>query len=130
MKDDEKVLLVRPLKTWFSAFMPFTYTLKEGFSGGTVMQTDLAPASVNNSKIYVWNYLVRTFAIGEWFNSSQIVLSAIEGNIAEWRILSDFVKNGKLNRRGAKKSLEYSLADSHQRKIDYEEDNNLEDENE
>ena len=131
MKDDEKVLLVRPLKTWFSAFMPFTYTLKESVKGGTVVQTDLAPATVNNSKIYVWNYLVRTFAIGEWFSFSQIALSAIEGNITEWqlrRILTEFVKNEKLNRRGATKSLEYSLADSHQRKIDYEPDDESENE--
>ena len=112
MKDDEKVLLVRPLKTWFSAFMPFTYTLKEGFYGGTVMQMDLAPAAVNNIKIFVWNYLVNTFSKDEWFSTSQIILSEIEGNITERQlrnILADFVKNGKLQRRGAKKTLEYAL---------------------
>ena len=112
MKEDEKLLLVRPLKSWFSSFMPFTYTLKENLYGGTSVQTDLAPASVNNSKIAVWNYLLCTFSIGEWFSTSQIVLSEIEGNVADWqlrRILADFVKNGKLQRRGVKKSLEFSF---------------------
>lgn len=112
MKDDEKVLLVRPLKTWFSAFMPFTYTLKEGFYGGTIMQTDLAPAAVNNSKIYVWNYLVDSFSKGEWFSAGQIILTEIEGDITERqlrRILADFVKNRKLKKRGSTKDTEYSI---------------------
>lgn len=113
MKDDEKVLLVRSLKSWFSGFLPFTYTLKENLYGGTTMQTDLAPAGVNNSKAAVWFYLSRNFEVGEWFSSSQIILSEIEGNVPEWqlrRILSDFVKTGKLLRRGSKKYLEYSRA--------------------
>ena len=111
MKEDEKMLLVRPLKSWFSSFMPFTYTLKENLYGGTTMQTDLAPASVNNSKIAVWNYILSNFAPNEWFSTSQFVLSAIESSVADWqlrRILADFVKNGKLQRRGSKKSLEFS----------------------
>lgn len=115
MKDDEKVLLVRTLKSWFSSFMPFTYTMKENLYGGTSIKTDLAPASVNNSKIAVWNYLYLNFSAGEWFSSSQIILSEIECNIDEWqlrRILRDFVKNGKLLRRGSKKYLEYSLTKS------------------
>ena len=112
MKDDENVLLVRPLKSWFSTFMPFTYTLKQGLYGGTIVQTDLAPASVNNSKIAVWNYLVSNFSSGEWFSTAQIMLSEIEGNVADWqlrRILADFVKTGKLQRRGVKKSLEFCV---------------------
>ena len=112
MKDDEKLLLVRPLKTWFSAFMPFTYTLKEVFSGGTVVQTDLAPASVNNSKIHVWNYLLGAFSIGEWFSLGNIVLSEIEGEISIHqlkRVLADFVKNGKLEKRGTTRNMEYSI---------------------
>ena len=114
MKEDEKVLLVRPLKSWFSSFMPFTYTLKEGLYGGTVVQTDLAPASVNNSKIAVWNYLQMTFAPGEWFTRAQILLSEIEGSITERQvrsILSEFVKSGKLQRRGNTKISEYSITE-------------------
>ena len=113
MKDDEKVLLVRSLKSWFNGFMPFTFTLKENLYGCTTVQTDLAPAGVNNSKATVWFYLSRNFEVGEWFSSSQIILSEIEGNVPEWqlrRILSDFVKTGKLLRRGSKKYLEYSRA--------------------
>ena len=112
MKEDEKVLLVHPLKSWFSSFMPFTYTLKENFYGGTTVQTDLAPIAVNNSKIAVWNYLLATFSAGEWFTRAQIVMSEIEGNITERQvryILAEFVKNGKLQSRGKNKSQEYSL---------------------
>ena len=112
MKEDEKLLLVRPLKSWFSSFMPFTYTLKEGLYGGTVIQTDLAPTSVNNSKIAVWNYLRTNFTSDEWFAKSQIIASEIEGNESEWqlkRILTEFVKTGKLQKRGATKFSEYSF---------------------
>ena len=112
MKDDEKTLLVRPLKTWFSAFMPFTYRLTEDIYGHTRMQTDLAPAEVNNSKIHVWNYLVETFPKGEWCSAGQIVLSEIDGEITERqirRILADFVKSGKLQTRGANRYMEYSV---------------------
>ena len=114
MKDDEKTLLVRPLKTWFSAFMPFTYRLTEDFWGHTVMQTDLAPASVNNSRIAVWNYLIQTFAKGEWFSAGQIVLSEINCDVSERQIrsiLAEFVKNKKLQTRGANRYMEYSLTD-------------------
>ena len=112
MKDDEKTLLVRPLKTWFSAFMPFTYRLTEDFYGHPVMQTDLAPASVNNSRIAVWNYLHETFSTGEWFSMGNIVLSEIECDISERqvrRILTDFVKSGKLQTRGTNRYTEYSI---------------------
>ena len=112
MKDNENVLLVQSLKSWFAKFSPFTYTLKQGLYGGTVVETDLAPAGVNNSKANVWLYLSLNFKPGEWFSASQIILSEIDGNVADWqlrRILADFVKTGKLERRGAKKSLEYSI---------------------
>ena len=112
MKDNESVLLVKPVKSWFRTFTPFTYTLKEGLYGGTVVQTDLAPAGVNNAKIAVWTYLIETFTSGEWFSRSQIVLTEIEGNVSERQvryILSDYVKNGKLQTRGKNKSQEYSI---------------------
>ena len=115
MKEDEATLLVRPLKTWFSAFMPFTYRMIEDMNGNTIMQTDLSPANVNNSKIAVWIYLNETFSPGEWFSSSQIILSEINKDITDWqlrRILADFVNKGKLDRRGAKKSLEFSLPEN------------------
>ena len=105
-------LLVRPLKTWFPTFMPFTYKISEDINGHTVMQTDLAPASVGTAKIAVWNYIRKKFNSNEWFSLSQIPLSEIEGNPPIWqvrRILASFEKNKKLQRRGATKTLEYSL---------------------
>ena len=112
MKDDEKVLLVRALKSWFSSFTPFTYTLKESIYGGTTLQTDLAPAGVNNSKALTWLYLQTAFAKGEWFAINQIVRSEISGNVTERQlrsILADLVKNGKLRKRGTTRNSEYSI---------------------
>ena len=111
-KDDEKVLLVKPLKSWFSSFPPFTYTLKEHLYGGMTVQVDLAPVGVNNSKAAVSLYLSLNFKPGEWFSRSQIILSEIEGNITERQlryILADGVKRGKLNSRGSKKNQEYFI---------------------
>ena len=113
LKDDEKILLVRPLKSWFSSFMPFTYTLKESMYGGTVVKTDLAPAVVGNSKAAVLNYLLTAFRSGEWFTRSQIVLSHIDGNVTDRMlrsILTDLVKTGQLSRRGSTKNTEYALS--------------------
>ena len=112
MKDNEKVLLVRALKSWFSSLTPFTYTLKEDLYGGTVLQTDLAPAGVNNSKALVWLYLQETFAKGEWFSINQIIRSQIEGNVSERqvrRILAELVKEGRLRKHGATKNTQYSI---------------------
>lgn len=111
-REDESTLLVRPLKTWFKAFMPFTYKITQDLDGRAIMQTDLVPASVNNSKIAVWNYLNEVFTPGEWFSTSQIILSEISCDINDRQlrhILADFVNREKLQRRGVKKFLEYSL---------------------
>ena len=112
MKDDEKTLLVRPLKTWFNSFMPFTYKITQDLYGHPAMETDLAPDVPGNPKVAVWNYLIRTFSRGEWFSTSQIIISEIETPIADWqlrRILDNFVKTRKLERKGAKKFLEFSI---------------------
>ena len=112
MKENEKVLLVRPLKTWFSAFMPFTYQITEDFYGHAVVETDLSPEGVNNSRLAVWNYLRETFQVGEWFNISQIVLSEIEGNVTARQlrtILPALVKTNKLKKQGSTKNVEYSI---------------------
>ena len=112
MKENEKVLLVRPLKTWFSAFMPFTYQITEDFYGHAVVETDLSPEGINNSRLSVWNYLRATFQVGEWFNISQIVLSEIEGNVTARQlrtILPTLVKTNKLKKQGSTKNVEYSI---------------------
>ena len=112
MKDNEKILLVRPLKTWFSAFMPFTYQITESLYGQPVMETDLAPDVPGNPKAAVWNYLTQVFTRGEWFSLGSIVLSEINPPVSIWqvkRILGDFVKSGKLQKKGTTRDTEYSL---------------------
>ena len=117
MKEDEKTLLVRTLKTWFTAFMPFTYKISEDFYGNTVMETDLAPASVNNSKIAIWNYLIQTFTPDEWFSPSVININSINPPVTIWqlrRVLADFVKTGKLQKKGTTRDTTYSLKNFHE----------------
>lgn len=112
MKDNEKVLLVKPLKTWFSMFMPFTYCITESLYGQPVMETDLAPDVPGNPKAAVWNYLKQVFTRGEWFSLGSIVLSEINPPVSIWqvkRILGDFVKSGKLQKKGTTRDTEYSL---------------------
>lgn len=111
-KDDEKVLLVKPLKSWFFHFMPFSYSMKENINGETLFNVDLAPTCVNNSKLAVWMYIQANFKPGEWFSRSQIVLSEIKGSITERQlryILSEYVKQDKLKIRGSKKGQEYTI---------------------
>ncbi len=110
--DSEKILLVRPLKTWFASFMPFTYKLSEGFYGGTEMLFDLAPKEINNSRIAVWNYLCENFKPGEWFSLGHIVLSDINPPVSERqikRILAEFLQAGKLEKRGSTRNTEYMI---------------------
>lgn len=111
-QEKKNILLVSPLKTWFSPFMPFTYRMTESLYGQPVMETDLAPDLPGNPKTAVWNYLTQVFTRGEWFTTSQIILSEIKCDISSKQlinILQSFLKNNKLVRRGAKKTLEYSL---------------------
>ena len=112
LKDDEKTLLVRPLKTWFSAFIPFTYRISENNDGRTVIETDLAPATINNAKIAFENYLHKTFSAGEWFSFANIAFEEINPTVTPRqgrRILADFVNKGKLKKRGMTKDVEYCL---------------------
>ncbi len=112
MKDDEKNLLVKPLKSWFKTFMPFAFTLTEDENGQSVFEIDLSPEGVNNSRVAVWNYLRANFTPGDWFSFPQILLSEIEGNVTEWqcrRSLAALIKDKKIKKRGTTKNTEYTL---------------------
>lgn len=113
MKDNEKSLLVRPLKSWFSPFIPFSFAIKEDLYGHPFIDVDLAPDGVNNSKLAFWTYLQKNFKQGEWFSLGQIVLSEINADISIHQIkryLAVLVSSHKLNKRGFTKSAEYSIA--------------------
>ena len=123
LEKDKGALLVRPLKTWFSTFMPFTYKITEDINGHSVMETDLSPEGAGISSVAVWNYLQKTFTPGEWFSLPSLILSDIEGSPPIWqvrRIINDLVKKKKIRKRGATKSLEYSLIGFYDK--DYERD--------
>ena len=76
------------------------------------METDLAPATVNNSRIAVWNYLISAFEVDEWFSIQQIELGEINSPVTARQIrtiLNEFVKHGKLEKRGETKGSEYCI---------------------
>ena len=113
VKEDEHTLLVRTLKTWFSTFMPFTYKISEDVDGRTIIETDLVPEAINNTKITIWNYVQTKFSFGERFSTSDFTLTGISlGDRQVRRILNDFVKNNKLKRRGSTRNTEYSRLSS------------------
>ena len=114
ISDEEKILQVRTLKTWFRTFSPFTYKIGEDLYGHSVIETNLAPDdNGSSSRVAVWNYLADNFKAGEWFSASQIILSEISENISERllrKIITEFVNTEKLIKRGLRNKTEYSLA--------------------
>lgn len=110
--EDEKTLRVRPLKSWFKAFMPFDYKITEDFYGHSVVQFTLNPDDNNNSRILIWNYLQENYTAGQWFSASQIPLAEIGNNINERtfrRTLNDFVNSGNLDKKGSTKDVKYAI---------------------
>ena len=106
-------LLVRPLKNWFSTFMPFTFSISEDTNGRTVIKTDLAPeVAGTNSKIAVWNYLRAHFTPDVWFSYGDIAVEEITPSVSPRqlrRVLTYLSNNKKIKRRGENKSTEYSV---------------------
>ena len=112
-KDDEKVLLVKSLKSWFSKFMPFTYKLTQDGDEHTKMVIDLAPAvvtEINRTKFDLELMLRDLFEPNQWFKASDVPLVALDITPRQLRrLLSDFVNSKKLKKRGQLKSTEYAL---------------------
>lgn len=110
-QEEDSVLLVKSVKSWFKSFMPFTYSIKEGLYGQAVLETDLAPTIVNDSRVKVWNYLLETFGTGNWFTRAEIVAAEIGGmpDSTLARVLKTLENSGKLQTRGSKKTREYLI---------------------
>ena len=110
-QEEDSILLVKSVKSWFKSFMPFTYSIKEGLYGQAVLETDLAPSIVNDSRVKVWNYLLETFGTGNWFTRAEIVVSEIGGmpDSTLKRVLKTLENSGKLQTRGGKKNREYLI---------------------
>ena len=112
-KDDEKVLLVKPLKSWFTKFMPFTYKLEATDDEHTSMLVDLAPsvvAEINRTKFNLQTLLEERFEPGQWFKASDIPIEELGIMMRQVRrILNEFVNMKKLRMRGENKGREYSL---------------------
>ena len=115
LQPNEKTLFVRPLKTWFSSFPPFTFTISEDTNGHPVISTDLAPAGTvgNSIKDKTWSYIQKKFTPNDWFRISQIdclEISKKDMNIYKLRrFMSDFVQEGKLIQEGEKKATQYRI---------------------
>ena len=110
-----KTLFVRPLKTWFSSFSPFTFTISEDTNGHPVVSTDLAPAGTvgDSIKDKTWAYIQGKFTPNEWFRISQLdclEISKKDMNIYKLRrFMSDFVQEGKLIQEGERKATQYRI---------------------
>lgn len=112
-KEEESVLLVKSLKSWFSKFMPFTYKLTQDGDEHTKMVIDLAPSvvtEISRTKVDLELMLHDLFEPNQWFKASDVPLVALEITSRQLRrLLNDFVNSKKLKKRGERKGTEYAL---------------------
>ena len=112
---DKDTLQVRPLKSWGRYFKSFSYKITEDLYGRSVIETnlDLEDKTGSSARVAVWNYLIDHFCTDQWFTASEINLAEIKGDVSERQlktIFQEFVKTGRLNKKGSTKNTEYSLA--------------------
>ena len=112
--DEEKVLKVRRLKSWFRGFKPFTYKITRDLYGHSMVETNLSTQDSYGSRDAVWNYIQNNFDIGEWFSASQIDSNEIDFDekISERllrKIITELVNTGKLKKKGSTKDVQYSF---------------------
>ena len=112
--DEEKVLKVRRLKSWFRGFKPFTYKITRDLYGHSMVETNLSTQDSYGSRDAVWNYIQNNFDIGEWFSASQIDSNEIDFDekISERllrKIITELVNTGKLKKKGENKGTQYSF---------------------
>lgn len=112
--DNDEILQVRPLKSWGKAFKTFTFRIAEDLYGHSVIETNLDPDDKGGAtRVAVWNYLLDTFPRGQWFSIGEIELGCIDKEVSERllrKIIAEFFKSGKLQKRGENKGTEYSIS--------------------
>lgn len=117
-KEQRDIIYVHCLKAWEKEFPSFRYRISENESGAGVFESYLddkdsgESASIQSSKESVWSYLSLTFKRGEWFKREDVELEVFDPPISVgWlrKIISGFVKNGKLLSRGTTRTMEYSI---------------------
>ncbi|MBR1418689.1 MAG: AAA family ATPase [Synergistaceae bacterium] len=109
--------IVRPLKSWYAKFSPFSYRIvncesedEDGQEQERVsMEINLTPPQAPSVKNIIWEYIERNYEKGQWFKAG--VLREAIGVSRNYitRCLDELVKNEKLNKRGERRGVEYAI---------------------
>ena len=107
---DNKVQLVKTVKTWDRNIAPFTFRLVNDDSGRADMEFDLNPfrSERGNVKGIVWDFIERNYKPGVWFKKGDLKNSGANDRYLK-KCLAEFVADEKLNRRGNSRGTEYAI---------------------
>ena len=113
--EDEKILMVKPLKTWFKPFEIFTFRLAEDLDGRPTLDAYPGePSSLSRSEQVVEAYLRQTFTSGTWFALSDIKTKAISPTTSIWQVkraLGALVSSGSLLKKSSRRYTQYCFAE-------------------
>ena len=107
--ENERVNIVRQLKSWDRKFTPFSFKIIETDTGLIDMDINLDPPQAPSARSIIWDYIKRTYQLGEWFRAEDLKEVSNVGQRQIRRILDDFIKQRKLQERGETKGKEYAL---------------------
>ena len=107
---DNKVQLVKSVKTWDRKIAPFTFQLVSDDSGRVDMEFDLNPFRSEHGSVKgrLWDFIEQNYKPGVWFKSGDLKNSGTSTRYMK-TCLAEFVADGKLNRRGNNKGIEYAV---------------------
>ena len=107
---DNKVQLVKTVKSWDRNIAPFTFRLVNDDSGRADMEFDLNPfrSERGNVKGKLWDFIEQNYKPGVWFKKGDLKSSGVSDRYLNV-CLNDFVTDGKLNRRGYHRGIEYAI---------------------
>ena len=109
--------IVRPLKSWYAKFSPFSYRIVNYESEDEYgqeqervsMQIDLTPPQAPSVKNIIWEYIERNYEKGQWFKAGALREAIGVSRNYITRCLDELVKNEKLNKRGERRGVEYAI---------------------
>ena len=107
---DNKVQLVKTVKTWDKKIIPFSFQIVENDAGNLDLLIDLNPFrnEHGNVKAAVWEFINNNFAPGVWFKSGDLRNCGATLRYAK-TCIKQFVEEDKLKTRGQGKGTEYAV---------------------
>ena len=111
---DNKVVLVKSVKSWYKEFLPFTFAINND-EVGTHMYVDLMPSFSQEKKDTLKDLLLHhlrgKYAVNEWFKSSDIP-NNFSGEIVSTRhilrLLMTLVDEGEIIKKGFGRNRVYA----------------------